>query len=163
MSQHKDKHIPKRFDAATPEFDLFQSPFYLIAHVDFKFHEDLDKAIAKFGLDRATYRLLTILKNTSPINIKKLSAFGLLKRSTTSRALERMRKEGWVTQTLDETDQRVTNVYLTPAGRELADHVMPFGSRQLHRAVEGMTDKQIEQLVSLLDHMVKNLSKLPIE
>ena len=163
MNDRQFKKSPGHFDPADPEFDLFSSPFYLIAHADFKYHEDLDKAIAKLGMNRRRYRIMTILMRTSPINIRDLSSLGMMKRSTVSRALERMRKEGWVTLNIDENDNRHTNVELTQTGRELAEKAMLFGSRQWQRAVEGLDQKHLEQLVSLLKHLVGNLSKLPIE
>jgi len=163
MSDRQFKKFPGHFDPADPKFDLFSSPFYLIAHADYTYHDDLDKAIAKHGVDRTRYRLLTILMRTGPINIRDLSSFGLMKRSTVSRAVERMRKEGWVTLNLDENDNRHTNVELTQAGRDLAKKVMRLGSRQWQRSVEGLDQEQLEQLVSLLKHLVGNLSKLPIE
>ena len=163
MSEEKVTNLPKSFDPATSEFDLFSSPFYLIAHADFKYHEDLDKAINKFGVDRATYRLLTVLMRRSPINIKDLACFALLKRSTASRALMRMHKEGWVGQNQNTDDKRITDVYLTPKGQDLAEKVMRLGSRQLQRSVKGMSKEKLQDLVSLLKQLVDNLSKLPIE
>jgi len=163
VNDNKNSKLPIRFDASAPEFDLFQSPFYLIAHADYRYHEDLDLVIQKFGLDRTTYRLLTIMMRGSPINIKDLVSLSLIKRATTSRALERMKKEGWITQVTDANDNRITNVHLSKTGRELAAKVMCFGSRQLQRAVKGLEQSQIEELVKLLNHMVSNLSKLSIE
>ena len=163
MLDSKNKDLPHHLDPARADFDLFSSPFYLIAHADFKYHEDLDKAIAKFGLDRATYRLLTVLMRRSPINIKDLSALALLKRSTASRALDRMRREDWITQVLNKDDNRITDVYLTRGGRDLAEKVMQLGSRQVKRAVEGLDENQLKELVGSLQHLVRNLSKLPIE
>ena len=163
MSNRQFKILPGHFDPADPEFDLFSSPFYLMAHANFKYHEDLDKAVAKHGVDRTRYRILTILMRTSPINIRDLSSRGMMKRSTVSRALERLRQEAWVTLNLDENDNRHTNVELTPSGRELAEKVMLLGSRQWQRAVEGLDQEHLEQLTSLLKHLVENLSKLPIE
>ncbi|MEJ8566287.1 MarR family winged helix-turn-helix transcriptional regulator [Elongatibacter sediminis] len=163
MAETKNRELPRHLDPAKADFDLFSSPFYLIAHADFKFHEDLDKAIAKYGLDRATYRLLTVLMRRSPISIKDLSTLALLKRSTASRALERMRREGWVEHSLNKTDNRITDVYLTHSGRELSERVMQLGSRQLKRAVEGLEEKDMMRLVILLQTLVRNLSKLPIE
>jgi len=163
MNDTQNSTLPNHFDPASTEFDLFQSPLYLIAHADFMFHEDLDKAIQKFGVDRTTYRLLTILRPRSPINIKELSHLTMLKRSTTSRALERMRKKGWVNQSLNEIDNRITDVSLSDAGLELATKVMRLGSRQLQRAVKGLNEAQLEELVGLLKKLVFNLNKLPIE
>lgn len=163
MPETRNRELPRHLDPAKADFDLFSSLFYLIAHADFKFHEDLDKAIAKYGLDRATYRLLTVLMRRSPISIKDLSELALLKRSTASRALERMRREGWVDGSPNRADNRITDVYLTTSGRELAEQVMQLGSRQLKRAVDGLSEKQLMELVTLLQTLVRNLSKLPIE
>lgn len=163
MNDRQFKKFPGHFDPADPEFDLFSSPFYLIAHADLKYHEDLDKAIAKLGVNRRRYRILTILMRLSPINIRDLSSLGMMKRSTVSRALERLKSKGWVTLNIDDNDNRHTNVELTQSGRELAEKVMLLGSRQWQRAVKGLDQEQLEQLVSLLKHLVGNLSKLPIE
>jgi DNA-binding MarR family transcriptional regulator len=163
MNDREFKNFPGHFDPADPEFDLFSSPFYLIAHADYTYHDGLDKAIAKHGVDRTRYRLLTILMRAGSINIRDLSSLGLSKRSTVSRAVERMRIKGWVTLKLDENDNRHTNVELTQAGRELAEKVMILGSRQWQRSVEGLDQEDLEQLVSLLKRLVGNLSKLPIE
>ena len=163
MNDIQNNPLSEHFDPASPKFDLFRSPFYLIAHADFKFHEDLDKAIQKFGVDRTTYRLLTSLRRRNPLNIKELSYLTMLKRSTTSRALERMRKEGWVNQSSNEFDSRITDVSLSDAGLELATKVMRLGSRQLQRAVKGLNEAQLEELRGLLKKLVSNLSKLPIE
>lgn len=163
MLDKRGRELPKHLDPASTDFNLFTSPFYLIAHADFKFHEDLDKAILKFGLDRATYRLFTVLMRRSPISIKDLAEFALLKRSTASRALERMRRDGWVEFNANKADNRITDVYLTEGGRELSEQVMTLGSRQLKRAVDGLADEQLEQLVVMLQTLVRNLSKLPIE
>ena len=67
MNDIQNNPLSEHFDPASPKFDLFRSPFYLIAHADFKFHEDLDKAIQKFGVDRTTYRLLTSLRRRNPL------------------------------------------------------------------------------------------------
>lgn len=155
--------LPEKNDPAKSGFDLFSSPFYLIAHADFKYHEDLDKAIDKYGLDRATYRMLTVLMQRSPINIKELSERSLLKRSTVSRALVRMSKEGWAESRLNEQDNRITDVYLTKAGKARSAEVMGLGSRQLQRAVDGLSAKDLDELTRILKHLIHNLSRLPIE
>ena len=74
-----------------------------------------------------------------------------------------MRKEGWVNQSSNEFDSRITDVSLSDAGLELATKVMRLGSRQLQRAVKGLNEAQLEELRGLLKKLVSNLSKLPIE
>jgi DNA-binding MarR family transcriptional regulator len=155
--------IPRGMDPADPSFNLFRSPFYLIAHADFKYHEDLDKVMAKMGVDRTTYRLLSVLLQEAPANIKIVCEHALLKRSTGGRAIERMRDKGWVTTILNEGDHRVTDVHLTPEGRKMAKHLKEITSRQLHRAGSGLTTAELRQLDDILVRIITNLSKLPIE
>ncbi|MEX2123438.1 MAG: MarR family transcriptional regulator [Woeseia sp.] len=155
--------IPAVYDPDSPQFYLFGSPFYLIAHADFEFHADLDKVLAKYGTDRTTYRLLTVLRTKNPANIKELAEYALMKRSTVSRSVERMRSESWVVTAPNLQDSRLTDVTLTDAGLQKAQRVMQLGSRQLHRAMEGVSEEEIRVFVGLLQRIVANLSKLPIE
>lgn len=155
--------VPRSMDPADPKFNLFRSPFYLIAHADFKYHEDLDKVMAKVGVDRTTYRLLTVLMQQGAANIKVVCEHALLKRSTGGRAIERMREKGWVKTTLNDVDHRVTDVELTAAGRRMAHNLREVTSRQLHRATSGLSSSELRQLDDILVRIIGNLSKLPIE
>jgi MarR family transcriptional regulator, organic hydroperoxide resistance regulator len=155
--------VPRSMDPADPKFNLFRSPFYLIAHADFKYHEDLDKVMAKVGVDRTTYRLITVLMQEGPANIKDVCEHALLKRSTGGRAIERMRDKGWVKTTLNEVDHRVTDVELTAAGKKMAHSLREVTSRQLHRAMSGLTTSELRQFDDLLARIISNLSRLPIE
>ena len=155
--------VPRHMDPADPSFNLFTSPFYLIAHADFKYHEDLDKVMAKYGVDRTTYRLLTVLMQEGPANIKVVCEHALLKRSTGGRAIERMRDKGWVKTTLNPTDHRVTDVELTPTAKKITHDLQQVTSRQLHRAMDGLTVTELRNFDSMLLRIVKNLSRLPIE
>jgi MarR family transcriptional regulator, organic hydroperoxide resistance regulator len=155
--------MPNRMDPANQSFNLFKSPFYLIAHADFKYHEDLDKVMSKVGVDRTTYRLLTVLMQEGPANIKDVCEHALLKRSTGGRAIERMRDKGWVKTTLNEGDHRVTDVELTSSGRRMAQSLREVTSRQLHRAVSGFSAAELRQFDNMLARIIANLSRLPIE
>lgn len=155
--------VPRSMDPAQPSFNLFRSPFYLIAHADFKYHEDLDKVMAKAGVDRTMYRLLTVLMQEGPVNIKDACEHALLKRSSGGRAIERMRDKGWVETASNEVDQRVTDVKLTPAGRKMGHSLLELTSRQLHRAMSGFSAAELRQFEAMLVRIIENLSRLPIE
>ena len=150
-------------DPANENFRLENSAFYLVAHADYQYHEDLAKVLAKYGMDRTIYRLFTVSRNHSPVNIGVLSERALLKRSTTSRAVERMRKEGWVKTVANSKDSRIIDVHFTTKGTHALEKVIHLGSKQFHRAMEGLSSKQLEQFVNTLHHIINNLSRLPIE
>ncbi len=150
-------------DPSYKDFSLSSSIFYLIAHADFQFHEDMDKVLSKYGVKRSTYRVLTVLREKESCSIGELSEGALLRRTTVSRIVERMKEEGLVATTSNPDDSRITEVRLSEAGQQALDKVIHIGSKQFDRATEGLTNEDLEQLLGLLKHMIRNLSKLPIE
>jgi DNA-binding MarR family transcriptional regulator len=155
--------VPPEFDPASEYFDLFSSLFYLMAHADFQYHEELDKVIARLGLSRTQYRILTVLAKHSPLNVGDLAEHALLKRSTCSHALAAMREKGWVSNHVSEEDNRVIEVALEESGHELIRRVMRSSSKQLHRAVAGVGENDLRQLAATLQVIVSNLCRSPIE
>lgn len=150
-------------DPQNPEFSLKNSAFYLIAQADFKYHEDLAKVLAKYGMDRTIYRLLTVLREKSPMCIGEIAEFAFIPRSTVSRAIERMKAEGWVETGISAADNRTIDVAFTDAGREALEKVIHLGSRQFQRAMDELPNEDLGRLISILKHIIANLSKLPIE
>ena len=146
-----------------PEFRLETSPFYLMAHADFDYHEDMSLVLAKHGVDRSMYRIMTVLREQQPSNIGLLAERALMKRNTASRVIERMTERGLVTTTENAQDSRVTDVVLTPRGRDLLNTLTPIVGRQFQRAVEGIGEEGLEQLVTLLQKVCRNLTRSPIE
>ena len=102
-------------DPSHEDFSLSSSIFYLIAHADFQFHEDMDKVLSKYGVRRSTYRVLTVLREKETCSIGELSEGALLRRTTASRIVERMKEEGLVETTSNPTDNRITEVTLRAA------------------------------------------------
>jgi MarR family transcriptional regulator, organic hydroperoxide resistance regulator len=155
--------IPRNMNPAEADFDLFSSPFYLIAHVDFKYHEDLDRVMQKYDMDRTTYRLMSVLMAVGLENIKVICEHALVKRSTGSRAIDRMREKGWVRTESNEEDFRSTKVELTGEGRKIAGMLRQSTSKQLERAADGLSAADLKQLASILRRMTENLGRLQIE
>jgi MarR family transcriptional regulator, organic hydroperoxide resistance regulator len=155
--------IPRNMNPAEPDFDLFSSPFYLIAHVDFKYHEDLDKVMQKYEVDRTTYRLMSVLLAVGPENIKVICEHALLKRSTGSRAIDRMVQKGWVRTESNEEDFRSTKIELTAEGKKIAGMLRQSTAKQLARAADGLSASDLKQLASILRRMTENLGRLHIE
>lgn len=136
---------------------------YLMAHVDFQFYEDMDKVIAKLGLSRTQYRLMSVLAHRGRLNIGELSTYSLLKRSTSSHTLVAMRRNNWVNTAVNETDNRIIEVELTDDGHDLIKRAMQSASLQTRRAMRGLSTADRENLTHMLQTIVANLSRLPIE
>lgn len=151
------------FDPTSKAFRLSGSPFYLIAHADFKYHEDMEAVMVKRGLNKSIYRILTVLRENEPSSISHLADTALIKRSTVSRIVDRMRELGLVTTANNSEDSRITEVSMTAEGRRTLDSLTPMVARQFNRATQGVTEQELNQLVRTLQRIIANLSRLPIE
>jgi len=148
---------------AHPEFRLETSPFYLMAHADFDYHEDMSKVLAKHGVDRSIYRIMTVLREHPSANIGMLAERALMKRNTASRVIERMAERGLVTTNENPGDSRVTDVVMTSRGKDLLNMLTQIVGRQFQRAVEGVSEEGLKQLVLLLQKICTNLNRSPSE
>src|ERR1700733_16042237 len=102
---------------AHPEFRLAISPFYLMAHADFDYHEDMSTVLEKHGVNRSMYRIMTVLREHESANIGFLAERSLTKRNTASRVVERMVSKELVSAVPNLDDSRVTQVALTERGK----------------------------------------------
>lgn len=151
------------YDPSSPSFRLENSPFYLMAHADFRYHEDMDKVLHKHGVSKPIYRVMTVLRERQPASIGAIAEAALTKRSTVSRIIDRMIEQGLVTTEPHPEDNRITEVTLTPAGQQTLRKLTPIVGRQFARAMEGVSDRDIANLLRTLHKIGANLSKLPIE
>jgi MarR family transcriptional regulator, organic hydroperoxide resistance regulator len=156
--------MPKKnvYDPGDPGFTLAGSPFYLMAHADHKYHEDLDQVLVRRGMSKPIYRILTVLREYEPASIGTIATVALIKRSTVSRIVERMLAQGLVTAQAGE-DARITEVSLSAAGRAKLQELTPIVNRQFVRATQGISDAELKNLVRTLQRIGDNLSKSPIE
>lgn len=151
------------YDPSSPTFRLENSPFYLMAHADFKYHEDMDKVLHKHGVSKPVYRVMTVLRERQPASIGAIAEAALTKRSTISRIIDRMIEQGLVTTEPNPEDNRVTEVTLTPTGQQTLRKLTPIVGRQFTRAMDGISNRDLAHLLRTLQKISANLSKLPIE
>lgn len=151
------------YDPSCPSFRLENSPFYLMAHADFKYHEDMDKVLHKHGVSKPIYRVMTVLREHQPLSIGAIAEAALTKRSTISRIIDRMQEQGLVATEPNPEDNRITEVTLTPAGLHTLRKLTPIVGRQFSRAMDGISNRDIAHLLRTLQKIGSNLTKLPIE
>jgi MarR family transcriptional regulator, organic hydroperoxide resistance regulator len=146
-----------------PEFRLAISPFYLMSHADFDYHEEMSKALEKHGVNRSMYRIMTVLREHDSANIGFLAERALIKRNTASRIVERMTKKELVTVFPNPNDSRVTEVVLTQRGKKLLDSLTPIVGRIFQHAIDGIGDEELANFILALQKITGNLNRLLIE
>lgn len=101
--------------------------------------------------------LLELLKNDG-LSQTELVGRVFLEASTVTRMLGRLEKAGFTERRRDTEDARVLRVYLTEAGRALADPLERSWQAMEDRALEGLTEEERSGLRGVLERIHANLA-----
>jgi DNA-binding MarR family transcriptional regulator len=107
---------------------------------------------AEHDLSLTQLRVLGILRDRRP-RMTDLAAFLGLDKSTLSGLIDRAEQRGLVARGKNSQDRRVVDVFLTPAGQELAERVYGEVRRELAPATNRLDPQDRDQLVQLMDAM----------
>lgn len=95
-------------------------------------------------------RVLGILRDRRA-RVTDLAAYLGLDKSTMSGLIDRAQRRGLLTRGRNPEDGRVVEVYMTPAGHELAERVEDDIRRALAPVTGRLDPEQLDRLVTLLD------------
>ena len=102
--------------------------------------------------------LMELAKRDGVTQLDLANATGL-KAPTTSVALQKLEREGYVSRKTDEYDLRATRVFLTEKGREVDERVRRAIREEEARAGRDMSVEERETLIRLLLKIRKNLTE----
>ena len=86
-------------------------------------HTRINTSFEEMGLHRGQPQVLMYLQHNGGCTQTELGAIRKVKAATISKVLQRMEHAGFVERREDEKDQRVSRVYLTPAGYAICENV----------------------------------------
>ncbi|OUC82095.1 MarR family winged helix-turn-helix transcriptional regulator [Streptosporangium minutum] len=104
---------------------------------------------AERDLSLTQLRVLGILRDRRP-RMTELAAFLGLDKSTLSGLIDRAERRGLVARGKNPQDRRVVDVFLTPAGLELAEQMYGEVRHALTPAINRLDPQDRDQLVQLL-------------
>ncbi|MBV6273124.1 MarR family transcriptional regulator [Alcaligenaceae bacterium CGII-47] len=125
----------------------------------------LDKAInaqftAEMGAARsivARWRTLSILVENNGLFITDLANETFIERTALSRLLDSMEHEGLLERVPRPNDRRNIEVHITDKGREAFEIMLPIRRAVFQRAVAGMDQEELRQLLKSIRRLVDNL------
>ena len=75
----------------------------------------------------------------------------------TTRILNLLEKKGIVVRRQDESDRRVLHVFLTRAGKDLKDKLIPCAQEVLAKSGKNLTKEELAQFKLTLNQILRNL------
>lgn len=142
MNDHKEKHQ--------------ESIGRLIACLYHQARGYFDREFAPYNLGSGTFPVLKVLLHHDGINQQELSAKLHVDKATTTRAITKLVKLGYVRRERDPHDLRAYRLFVTQKARDIAPKIREVLQSWTTILAEGLTDQEKETALSLLHHMRNN-------
>ena len=119
-----------------------------------------DHRAAQFGMTRAQWAVLVRLDRSEGLNQSELADTLDLQPITLTRLLDKLCDSGLIERRPDPDDRRAKRLFLTPAARPLLKQLAGLGEETMNSATEGLSQDDIERMVSELVTVKDNLRRL---
>ena len=110
-----------------------------------------------YGVSAQAWRVLGALLDTDDQRVGDLAKHAGIELSTLSHLLTRMGQHGLVKRRRVSEDHRSMVVQLTPAGRALAEKIVPLAKKNEQIALDGFSEDEAQVLKALLQRVVENM------
>ncbi len=111
----------------------------------------------KFGVNAQAWRVLGALLDIDDQRVGDLAEHTGIELSSLSHLLTRMGQQGLVKRRRVSDDQRTMLVWLAPAGRALAEKIVPLAAANEQIALNGFSKDEAKVLKALLRRVTKNM------
>lgn len=116
--------------------------------------DDGDRRILRrFGLNTSQYATLLLLDCVEGRRLTDMSDQLLREKSTITRIVDRLEREGLVRRIADPHDRRAQRVLLTPSGAERVAHARQAHHHSLEQRMSVLSEPEQQQLVQLLSKL----------
>jgi DNA-binding MarR family transcriptional regulator len=112
----------------------------------------------KFGITIAQSFILFALLEEDGLNVKSLAERLIIESPAITGLLDRLEKESLVVRQVDPEDRRAFRIFLTPAGRALAEKVMPI-ALAYNEALKSRLDEGEQRVLTKLIRAVDELGE----
>jgi DNA-binding MarR family transcriptional regulator len=103
-----------------------------------------------------------LLTEHSPASVSELAEHAIIRLSTMTKIVLRMKADGYVETRVSEADGRVTEVLLTPHGLKAVEQVRAQAGRIFEQAFHDIDDSEMRALNETLRHIFGNLENRPL-
>jgi DNA-binding MarR family transcriptional regulator len=129
----------------------------LVRNTYLEFRRAMHSQLHPRKITTAQWVFLRILWQQDGLTQKELSALVGNHPSTTVDAVRVLERHGYVRRERDPEDGRAIRAYLTDAGRELRETLMPFAMRVNEVALQSISDVEFEAVRDILAKVRLNL------
>lgn len=116
----------------------------------------LDRELKHYDLGRGQFLFLAVLLKKDNITQELLSTLLRVDKATTTRAINKLEKKGYVQRRNHPEDKRVNIISLTQKGQALKPVIEKISQDWIKIVTQGLTEEEISQLYKFLKIMARN-------
>lgn len=135
---------------------------YLLNRAGARIAAAFSEEVRPLGATLQTWRVLAALREQDGRRMGDLSETTSIEVSTLSRLVDGMETRGLVARRRDSRDARVILLHVTPAGRRLAQRILPIAERYETVALAGFNAGEAESLKAALRRLYANMDALNV-
>ncbi|WP_226631981.1 MarR family winged helix-turn-helix transcriptional regulator [Novosphingobium profundi] len=139
------------------DFNMEEWPFYWLTRFSGRYLQQMELALKPIGLDVAQWRVLMALRDRERLSVSEIADHAIAKLPTMTKIIKRMESDGLVACAPRPSDQRVTEVRLTPEGEAASREAWAAANRIYARTFEGVSARDVASLNRLLRTITRNI------
>ncbi|MFI0848405.1 MarR family winged helix-turn-helix transcriptional regulator [Mesorhizobium sp. IMUNJ 23232] len=130
---------------------------YLLYRVTMKSNAMMLATVRRQGINPSQWRVLAVLKSYGTLSMSAIGELTCMEQPTISRIISQLEETDHVARRLSAADARVAEISLTARGEGTFKKIVPAALRHQERAVDGLSRKELAELVKLLSKIEHNI------
>lgn len=140
--------------------DVLSTPGHLISLAARAFARLSEARLKPLGFGVGHLPVLVALQNGQAVTQRELAQFARIEQPSMAQMLARMERDGLIRRTPDPADGRSSRIMLTEAAHARLPQASAVLLKGNYEVLDGFTDDEAMQLVSLLSRLIANLDRL---
>lgn len=119
----------------------------------------INKILEKVNLHRGQPIMLTLLYREDGVPQSNLAREMVITPATASAMVKRMEKAGFIIRKRDSKDERISNVYLTEAGRNISSQLSELQHDMDKIVFDGFSNEEKENMRNYMERILENIKE----
>ena len=143
---------PKSYGSRT---DKSMKTVVRLGRTDLKINNLTINYLSKHNLTVSQFRVLEVLYHIGDLNIGSITKLTMSTPGNITVVVRNLKRDEWITSIKDPNDSRASILSITQKGIDIIEKVFPTHANNLNKALEVLSDKELDTLYDLLDKVYK--------
>ncbi|MDZ7818110.1 MAG: MarR family transcriptional regulator [Aliarcobacter sp.] len=111
--------------------------------------------LSQHNLTFNQFKVLEVLYHLGDLNIGSITKLTMSTPGNTTVVVKNLKRDEWITSIKDPNDSRASILSITQKGIKIIEEVFPTHANNLNKALEVLSDEELNTLYDLLDKVYK--------